>query len=457
MPRPRKIENTFAKRNDKTVYSNPEGQSKGILDDFSQREHTDLATGTIQHIPNFLKDIVNKEYVDTAISAIPILWQSVASVLSPVTDSAIELTLPHAKDLTINLEGAAGARTSKVLIQGASGPAASPLFLINQTNSGGNKTVMETKVAGSTIFNLDNEGDLEVGKSITANTMTVSGESNSGIFACNANYGMVFGTYQATNLLRGGATFGQNGDIWSTKTPLGNQDFDQVRITRVWDMSNLYNASGYSLRLTNFITNISDEDNTTGYLSAGDLFIIDKNGQVVLGGIGRVIKEFDIDVVNLAGGASGVTVTTMGNYVGNEFDIDDHVHGSFEVPYDWDSSSNIEFKIYWAIDEALGTDESVQWQIAWSACPSNETEALDAPTHTGTMDFGDQEIPASAKYLTRTNGQTISSASLSSGDLVGFTLSRIDLDDGGTNDPTKDPVAFRIEIEYTSNKLGEAI
>ncbi len=45
-----------------------EGQkSKGILDDFSQRESTDLATGKIQHIPSKEKDLVNKEYVDSLI------------------------------------------------------------------------------------------------------------------------------------------------------------------------------------------------------------------------------------------------------------------------------------------------------------------------------------------------------------------------------------------------------
>ncbi len=178
------------------------------------------------------------------------------------------------------------------------------------------------------------------------------------------------------------------------------------------------------------------------------------DGELTLHGTARVIREFDIDVVNLAGGSSGVTTATMGVFVGSEFDKGDHVHGSFEVPVDWDSSTNIEFKIYWAIDEAYSSDKEVRWVIDWAACPPNETEALDSPTHTGTMDFGDQNIPATAKYLTKTNGQEIAAASLSAGDLVGFTLERDSLDDG--DDPSDDPVAFRIEVEYTANKLGEA-
>ena len=46
-------------------------------------------------------------------------------------------------------------------------------------------------------------------------------------------------------------------------------------------------------------------------------------------------------------------------------------------------------------------------------------------------------------------------ASLSEGDFVGLTIDRVALDGG--NNPTADPVIVRIEVEYTSNRLGEAL
>jgi hypothetical protein len=79
---------------------------------------------------------------------------------------------------------------------------------------------------------------------------------------------------------------------------------------------------------------------------------------------------------------------------------------------------------------------------------------IDAPTHTGTLDFGDQNIPATAKYLTRSAAGTISGASLSAEDLLGFTVSRVALDDG--SDPTAEPGIAHLQIHYTADKLGIA-
>ena len=179
------------------------------------------------------------------------------------------------------------------------------------------------------------------------------------------------------------------------------------------------------------------------------------DGELTLVGTARVVRELDIPVLSIALGASGVTTAEYGTYVVEEFGIGDEMHATIEIPPDWDSSTNLTIKLYWMIDEAYATNSGeVQWQIEWSACPADDSEALDAPTHTGTIDYGDQDIPATAKYLTETGDGTISVASLSEGDVIGFTISRIALDDG--SNPTAEPGLVRMEIEYIANRLGEA-
>ena len=62
MARPRKIENTFDNRTT-TTFSNPPGQSKGILADDVTRTVVRSKEGTIEHIPTLDNHILNKKYV----------------------------------------------------------------------------------------------------------------------------------------------------------------------------------------------------------------------------------------------------------------------------------------------------------------------------------------------------------------------------------------------------------
>ena len=181
------------------------------------------------------------------------------------------------------------------------------------------------------------------------------------------------------------------------------------------------------------------------------------DGELTQAGTARVEKEIEITASSLAPGSTGPAATILGNYLGYSYDIGDDSVADFEIPYDWDTSTALTVKIYWYCDEdyAVGDNNGeVQWRIRWSAMPKDESETVDSPTHTGTIDFGDQNIPANAKELTVSSSGTIAAASLSSGDLVGFTIDRIALDGG--NNPTADPVIVRIEIEYYSDRLGEA-
>lgn len=194
-----------------------------------------------------------------------------------------------------------------------------------------------------------------------------------------------------------------------------------------------------------------------GDVESGNYTTFANDGELTQAGTARVEKEIGIEAVSLAPGSTGPDATILGNYLGYRFDINDDSVANFEIPHDWAVGTNLTPKIYWYCDEdyaEAGNNGEVQWQIAWSAMPKTATELVGTPTHTGTVDFGDQNIPANATELTVTPGGTIAAASLSSGDIIGFTISRIGLDDG--NDPTADPVIVRIEVEYYSDRLGEA-
>lgn len=180
------------------------------------------------------------------------------------------------------------------------------------------------------------------------------------------------------------------------------------------------------------------------------------DGELTLIGTARVVAELELQAASISAGASGVVLNTdYLPYVGYDFGIGDNMYCQFEVPYNWDSSTNLTVYLYWAINEARTEDnEEVQWAVDWKACPVDESEAIDAPTHTGSIDYGDQLIPETAKYLTKTTAGTIAAASLAAGDLIGLDVNRVALDDG--NSPTDEPILYRIEVEYTINKLGEA-
>lgn len=69
MARPKNIANIYNPPKSNTQFS--EGQkSKGILDDYGERQNVSTKEGTIEHTPTLDKHIVNKEYVDTEVAAV---------------------------------------------------------------------------------------------------------------------------------------------------------------------------------------------------------------------------------------------------------------------------------------------------------------------------------------------------------------------------------------------------
>lgn len=177
------------------------------------------------------------------------------------------------------------------------------------------------------------------------------------------------------------------------------------------------------------------------------------DGEINLHGTARVLRHLHFNNAAFTKGSTAPTQVILGNHNGWEFDIGDDSVIIATLPDDWDPTTDITIKVCWYIDEAYAVDKEIQWRVDWSAIPEDFTETVDAPTHSGQIDSGDINIPAVAKTIGESTIGTIAAASLSALDCLGFTISRIAV----TNDnPTADPVALHLTIEYVSNKLGIA-
>ena len=178
------------------------------------------------------------------------------------------------------------------------------------------------------------------------------------------------------------------------------------------------------------------------------------DGTLTLYGTSRKAKHEVIANAALGKGATAPTEVVVGNYTVWEFGLNDDAVLDWEVLSDWAPGTDVEVHIHWQINEAYAAASGeVQWQATWSACPHDETEALDSPTHTGTLDSGDQNIPTNARELAFTNIGTIPGASLSAEDSIGLILKRVALDAG--TDPTAEPGVLFLEFHYTVDKFGE--
>lgn len=168
-----------------------------------------------------------------------------------------------------------------------------------------------------------------------------------------------------------------------------------------------------------------------------------------------VYKTVDISY-DLGLGVSSPTGTKIGDYLGWAYTINDDSLFDVCLPNDWKSGTDVEVYVLWAIDEAYATGNGeVRWQLDWSAVPRDASEALDAPTHTGSDNSGDINIPATAKTLTSSLVETIAAANLSADDVLGIQFSRVAIGDG--NNPTAEPTVLALQFKYISNISGEAI
>jgi hypothetical protein len=194
---------------------------------------------------------------------------------------------------------------------------------------------------------------------------------------------------------------------------------------------------------------------SAGVTYVGDPALVDyarfaADGELNLYGTARVNKIINLGIDGLAAGGAAPLINRTGNFYGYEFDINEEGFvRSFEIPYDWDTSVDPILKIHWFINEAFGLGSGeIRWQINYN--PVAETgEAVDSGNTP--LDTGDINIPATAKFLVES---PITLTGIAFKDVIGLQIKRIALVGGA--DPVADPVIVSLELEYRSNKLGEA-
>jgi hypothetical protein len=159
---------------------------------------------------------------------------------------------------------------------------------------------------------------------------------------------------------------------------------------------------------------------------------------------GSSSTEIRIPIDGFGKGAAKPTETVLGNWFGYAFSINDLGYFSFEVPEDWDGTSDIDLALHYYIDEAYSTHSgSVRFAAIRTIITEDGTETVDGST--ATINGDDKTIPITAKALDEYEIE-IPAATLALHDVIGFQLKRVALSAGAN--PTAEPVIVGMEGEY---------
>jgi hypothetical protein len=176
------------------------------------------------------------------------------------------------------------------------------------------------------------------------------------------------------------------------------------------------------------------------------------DGELTLVGTARVNRTIPLGIDGLAAGGVAPSIVRVVNFYGYEFSINDagYVKG-FELPYDWDSTTAISFKFHWACNNSSAS-KFIQWQLDYTSVAEN-TENINAAT--STLPTGDLAVSTTPYRLTETS-ISIAAAGLALDDVIGMQVKRIAASGGAGVVPDNEPIIIGLEIEFVSNKLGEA-
>lgn len=165
----------------------------------------------------------------------------------------------------------------------------------------------------------------------------------------------------------------------------------------------------------------------------------------------QVKKHIEIKPETVKLGAPGPTEAVIGNFPVLQFTTAEieSIYTSFHIPIDWHIGTNINIQIYWApVDGNAGT---VVWQMNWDAVA---VEANEVISNIGTSAFILDDTQLLQDELLESGSMTISGADLASEDTIGITIFRDP--DHPLDDYESSASLVQIEVEYTSDKLGEA-
>jgi len=177
----------------------------------------------------------------------------------------------------------------------------------------------------------------------------------------------------------------------------------------------------------------------------------------ITGGYGNIdvrpVKKYmNIPAGSFRLGASAPDAGTEGTFATLLFSnaVTEEAYYNLHVPVDWEVGTDFELSVYWS--PTSGATGTVAWEFDWESLASNSNETLG--TNTFHADIHDYAEGLDNELLETTYG-IISGTCVSLDDTIGVRLYR-DHDDA-TDDYGADAALIHLEIEYTSDKIGEYI
>ncbi len=166
-----------------------------------------------------------------------------------------------------------------------------------------------------------------------------------------------------------------------------------------------------------------------------------------------VKKHFTIRPEAVKLGSPGPAQAVIGNFSVLQFTgvtTTQSVYTSFHIPTDWEVGTDINTRIYWApVNTSSGT---VVWQMTYDAVASEANEVI---SNAGTTTYIADDAQNVQDELLESGDMTISGTNLALEDTIGMTFFR---DPTHGSDNYESPASLvEIEIEYTSDKLGEVV
>ncbi len=126
------------------------------------------------------------------------------------------------------------------------------------------------------------------------------------------------------------------------------------------------------------------------------------------------------------------------------------VYTSFHIPTDWETGTDVDVYVHWApVNTSSGT---VVWQMTYDAVASEAGEVI---SNAGTTIYIADDTQNIQDELLESGNMTISGTNLALEDTIGMTFFRDP--SHGSDDYASAASLVLIEIEYTSDKLGESL
>lgn len=168
--------------------------------------------------------------------------------------------------------------------------------------------------------------------------------------------------------------------------------------------------------------------------------------------LARVRKEMPI-VMHPGAGVSAPTSVFKGLFQGERFAVGDELYLSAqELPHDIDLTVGIEVILHYGSGNTTAA-RYVKFEVAWASIAVGEVCTATG----GTLTPAEVVLSTTADALNELVAGTIPPASLTEGDHLAMRIKRVASAGTAPTPVTGDPYIVHAELEYTADRMGEAV